>query len=96
MGITFHGQDADVVLDDSTLTLVGATLESTSSGDRPAAADDPVVLLRTDVDDVDLKPATLLGYGRLTIGSRAGDRYGVRFPREAQDHFENLVAIIRP
>ena len=97
MGITFHGQDADVELDDATLTLVGATAESSASGEKPAAAaGDRVVLLRSDITEVELKAATLLGYGRLTVGSRAGDRYSVPFPRDAQEHFENLEAIIKP
>ncbi len=82
-GLTFSGQDADVVLEDRIVKFVGAT-------------DEPVVILRSDISAVELTKATLLGYGRLVISTRAGDQHTVRFTRDAQEHFDNLEAIIRP
>jgi hypothetical protein len=97
--LTFHGQDADVAVGDRTITLTGAVATS-GPDDRERstglADDDPVVLPRSEVAGVTLEPATLLEYGRLAIQTRAGRTHTVRFPRDAQERFDNLEAIIRP
>lgn len=88
--LTYRGQDADIELDDSTITLVDTATASS------AEAPDPVVILRSDVTGVELKPPTLLAYGRLVISTRAGGEHTVQFSKETQARFENLEAIIRP
>ncbi len=97
--LTFHGQDAAVAVDDRIITLTG-TVATSGPDERERATelpdDDPVVLPRSEIAGVTLEPATLLGYGRLAISTRAGRTHSVRFPRDAQDHFANLEAIIRP
>lgn len=97
--LTFHGQDADVAVDDRTVTLTGDV--ATSGPDERERSsrlvdDDALVLPRSEIAGVTLEPATLLGYGRLAISTRAGRKHTVQFPRDAQDHFANLEAIIRP
>ena len=89
--LTFSGQDADVTLDDGTITFVPG-----GAGTTGASAGDPVVIPRSEVAGVDLKPASLLAYGRLVISTRSGDEHTVQFAREDQDRFANLEAIIRP
>ena len=84
-GLTFHGQYVDVVLADRTLELAD-----------PTSGGDPVVLLRSEITDVELKRPTLLGYGRLVISTRGGDQHTVEFAKDAQESFDNLAAIIRP
>lgn len=83
--VTFHGQDVDVVLEDRTIRLVDA-----------ASGEDQVEIPRSEIGAVDLKPPTLLGYGRLTLTTRAGATHTVEFAKGAQEHFANLEGIIRP
>ena len=99
--LTFHGQDADVVLDDRAITIARATEGATTSEDEePRDVDEgdvPVVIPRSEVTAVELKPPTLLGYGRLVISTRTMGQHTVQFARgEAQKHFANLEVIIRP
>jgi hypothetical protein len=96
--LRFHGQDADVVVDDSTVTLVGAAEPSGSGGsDDAASGGGRVVILRSQIASVELTPATLLAHGRLEISTGTGDRHTVHFARgEAQERFTSLEAIIRP
>jgi hypothetical protein len=95
-GLTFHGQDTDVVLDDRTITLVDTATSSTAGATGRSGDGGPVVILRSEVTAVELEPPTLLAYGRLVISTRAGTEHTVQFPRPAQEHFENLEAIVRP
>ena len=83
--VTFHGQGVDVVLEDRTVRLVDG-----------ASGEDQVEIARSDIGAVELKPATLLGYGRRVVTTRAGATHTVEFATTAQDHFENLEVIIRP
>ena len=97
--LTFHGQDADVAVDDRTITLTGAVATSGPDGQERSTdlvGDDALVLPRSEVAGVTLESATLLGFGRLAIQTRAGRTHAVQFPRDAQERFDNLEAIIRP
>ena len=97
--LTFQGVDSVVELEDHAITLHGATTTAPSGGDgQPAdepAAGDPVVIPRWEIEDVTLKPPTLLAYGKLSIATRGGREHTVEFAKDVQDRFENLAAIIR-
>jgi hypothetical protein len=97
--LTFQGVDSVVELEDHAVTLHGAKSTVRSDADAPVADEnptngDPVVIPRWEVQDVTLKPPTLLGYGKLTIATQAGREHTVEFSRDAQDRFENLAAIL--
>ncbi len=86
--LTYEGVDSTVELDDHALTLRGATAAAPAGGDTPAApppGDEPVVIPRWEVQEATVKSATLLGYGTLTIVTKAGSEYAVRFTRDAED-----------
>jgi hypothetical protein len=97
--LTFQGIDATVELDDQAITLRGAAATSAPAGgeDPPRAAsggEDPVVIPRWEVEDVTVKSASLLGYGKLVITTKAGREHTVEFPRDAEERFTNLAAIV--
>ena len=97
--LTFQGVDSVVELEDHAVTLHGAKTAVRSGADAQAAdespaAADPVVIPRWEVEEVTLKPPTLLAYGKLVIATRGGREHTVEFAKDVQDRFENLAAII--
>jgi hypothetical protein len=98
--ITYEGVDSVVELEDKAVTIRGAAATSARSvGDAGAAgagaaAEDPAVIPRWEVDEATVKPPTLLSYGTLVIVAR-GREYTVQFSRDAHERFDNLAAVLR-
>ena len=95
--LTYEGVDSTVELDDHALTIRGAAAAAPAGGDTPAPpppGDEPVVIPRWEVQDATVKSATLLGYGKLVITTKAGSEYTIQFSRDVEERFSNLAAIL--
>ncbi len=98
--LTYQGVQTTVDLEEHAITLRPGTSDPMTaagaggtSGVEPES-EPPVVIPRWEVASATVKPATLLGYGKLVITTQGGQEHTVEFSKDAQDRFSDLATII--
>jgi hypothetical protein len=98
--LTYQGVRTTVDLEDHAITLRESTEDAMTAAGAGAASGvepeskPPVVIPRWEIASATVKPATLLGYGKLVITTQGGQEHTVEFSKDAQDRFSDLAAII--
>jgi hypothetical protein len=89
-----HGYMLEVQYDGHTLTAEGTNKASQTALRGQDYAAGPLVLPREDIARVELKPASALTNGRLTVHTADGGKYVLHFRRKQADDFTALAAAL--
>lgn len=89
-----HGHMLEVEYDGHTLTATGTTKASQVALRGQQRNDGPLVLQREDITAVDMRPASMLTNGRLTLHTSDGGRYVLHFRRKQAPAFTELAAAL--
>lgn len=90
-----NGYMLEVEYDGHTLTAQGTTKASQVALRGQQHNDGPLILQRADIATVDVRAATRLTNGRVTLHTAGGAKYVLHFRRKQADAFAQLALALR-